>query len=194
MAKMGDFFAICDEIDTLLTRLSVFSADERAVTAGGKIVCQDYDLIEDETRGTSPHTHTIKLTKLATLRASTGEKYAANMLKFESESGSAGAIARIGIHVVPIVPQNKFSSTSVFTWIPNVLHCLTIIHHLADHNDTQNATKIQYLCVAGNLYLYMNNINEITILDTTSLANEKLISIHLCFQNCCSTRKISREF
>ncbi len=131
MAKMGDIFAICDEIDALLTRLCVFSAGERAAAAGGKIVCQGFDLIEDETRGTGPNTHTIKLAKLAILGASTGEKYAANMLKFESGSGSDGVIARIGIHVMPTVLANTVASTSVLTSIPNVLHCLTIIHHLA---------------------------------------------------------------
>jgi hypothetical protein len=134
MSKMGDIFAICDEIDALLTRLYVFSAGERAAAAGGKIICQGFDLIEDETRGTGPHTHTIKLAKLAMLGASTGERYAANMLKFESGSGSDGVIARIAIHIVPTVPPNTFVSTSVFTSIPNVLHCLTIIHHLAAHN------------------------------------------------------------
>ena len=118
MAKMGGFYAICDEIDALLTRLSVFSAGERVTAAGSKIVCQGFDLIEDETRGTSPHTYTIKSAKLAILGASTGEKYAANMVKFESGSGSDGVIARIGIHVVLTVPQNTVESTSVFTSIP----------------------------------------------------------------------------
>jgi hypothetical protein len=134
MAKLGDIFAICDEIDALFTQLSVFSAGEKAAAAGGKIICQGYDLIEDETRGTGPHTHTIKLAKFAILGASTGEKYAANMLKFESGSGSDGVIARVGIHIVPIVPPNTFVSTSVLTAIPNVLHCLIMIHHLADHH------------------------------------------------------------
>jgi hypothetical protein len=133
MAKVGDVFAICDEIDTLLSRLSVYSAGERAAAAGGKIVCQGYDVIQDETRGTGPHTHTIKLAKLAILGASTGEKYAENMLKFESGSGSDGVIARFGIHVVPIVPPNTHASTSVFTSIPNVIQLLTIVHQLAVH-------------------------------------------------------------
>ena len=57
MAKVGDIFAVCDEIDTLFTRLGVFSAGERAVAAGSKIMCQGFDLIEKETRGTGPHTH-----------------------------------------------------------------------------------------------------------------------------------------
>jgi len=133
MAKMGDIFAICDEIDALFTRLSVFVAGERAAAAGGKIVCQGFDLIEDETQGTGPHTHTIKSAKLAIFGASTGEKYASNLLKFESGSGSDGVIARIGIHGMPIVPPNTFIATSVFTSIPNLLHCLTIVHHLAAH-------------------------------------------------------------
>jgi hypothetical protein len=134
MAKMGDLFAICDEIDALLTRLSVFSAGERAAAAGGKIVCQGFDLIEDEICGTGPHIHTIKSAKLTIPGASIGEKYTGNMLKFESGSGSDGVIARIGIHVMPTVPPNTFMTTSVFKSIPNVLHCLTIIHHLAAHN------------------------------------------------------------
>jgi hypothetical protein len=134
MAKLGDIFAICDKIDTLLTRLSVFSAGEKAVAAGGKIMCQGYDLIEDETRGTGPHTHTIKLAKLAILGASAGEKYAANMLKFVSGTGSDGVIARIAMHVVPIVRPNTFVPTLVLTAIPNVLNCFIMIHHLADHH------------------------------------------------------------
>jgi hypothetical protein len=134
MSEMGDIFAICDEIDALLTKLSVFTAGERAAAAGGKILCQAYDLIEDETCGTGPHTHTIKLAKLAILGASTGEKYAENMLKLESGTGNDGVVSRIGIHVVPTVPPNIHASTSVLTSIPNVLHCLTIIHYLAAHD------------------------------------------------------------
>ncbi|CAF1683549.1 unnamed protein product [Rotaria magnacalcarata] len=131
MANTGDIFAICDEIDTLLAKLSVFSAGELTAAAGGKILCQGFDLIEDETRGTGPHTHTINSAKLAILGASTGEKYASNMLKFESDNGSDGVIARIGIHVVPTLPPNTHASTSVFTSISNILQCLIIIHHLA---------------------------------------------------------------
>ncbi|CAF3467600.1 unnamed protein product [Rotaria socialis] len=131
MAKKGDIFAICDEIDTLLEKLSVFSAGERAVAAGGKILCQGFDLIEDETRGTGPHTHTIYSAKLAMLGASTGEKYANNMLNFESDNGNDGVIARIGMHVVPTLPPKTRASRSVFTSIPNILQCLIIIHHLA---------------------------------------------------------------
>jgi hypothetical protein len=82
-------------------------------------VCQGFDLIEDETRDIGSHTHTIKLAKLAILSASTGEKYAGNMVKFESGSGSDGVIVRTGIYVMPTVLLNKFISTSVFTSI----HC-----------------------------------------------------------------------
>jgi hypothetical protein len=155
MAKMGDIFAIADEIDALLTRLSVFSAGERAAAAGAKSVCQGFDFIDDETRGTDPHTHTIKLAKLAILGASTREKYAGNMLKFESGSGSDGVIARIGIHIVPTVPPNTFVLTSVFTSIPNVLHCLTIIHHLAAYNVQLQCEKSQADCgVVIDLYCF----------------------------------------
>ncbi|CAF4145060.1 unnamed protein product, partial [Rotaria sp. Silwood1] len=68
---------------------------------------------------------------------STGEKYASNMHKFESGTGSDGVIARMAIHVVPTVAPNMHVSRSVFTSIPNILQCLIIIHYLA-------AEKVQF--------------------------------------------------
>jgi hypothetical protein len=131
MANIGDVFAICDEIDTFLARLSVFSAGAQVASLGNKIVCQSFDLIQDETRGTGSNTHTINSAKLTILGSSTGEKYAHNMLKFNSQTGNDGVIARIGIHIVPPLPTNVNAPSSVFTSIPNILHCLIIVHYLA---------------------------------------------------------------
>ncbi|CAF3985889.1 unnamed protein product, partial [Rotaria sp. Silwood2] len=113
------------------------------------------DVIEEETHGTGPHTHTIDSAKLAILGANTEEKYASNMLKFGSGTESNGAIGRIAIHVAPTMPPNKHASTSVFISIPNILQCLVIIHHLAaekfqlhlqkTHADIDNETSRKYL-------------------------------------------------
>jgi hypothetical protein len=88
MSTIGDLFAVCDEIDSLLARLSVFSAGEHMAALGGKVMCQSFDRIQDETRGTGSNTHTIQSAKLSILGTSTGEKYASNMLKFDSRTGS----------------------------------------------------------------------------------------------------------
>jgi hypothetical protein len=48
-------------------------------------------------------------------------------------------------------------------------------------NAIEKSTKIQYLCVAGNVLVYINHMSKLRVLDTSKSTNEKLISIHLCF-------------
>jgi hypothetical protein len=49
-------------------------------------------------------------------------------------------------------------------------------------NSTEKSTKIQYLCVAGNICIVLNSTDELKILDSPSASPDKRVSIHLCFQ------------
>jgi hypothetical protein len=58
---------------------------------------------------------------------------------------------------------------------------IATMYPLVQIQTTENSSKIEYLCVAGNVTVDMNYINRLYILDTSKLSNEKLVSIHLCF-------------
>jgi hypothetical protein len=59
---------------------------------------------------------------------------------------------------------------------------IVTMYPLVQLNTTENLSKIQYLCIAGNVLINMNNNSRLSILDKSTSSNEKLVSIHLCFQ------------
>jgi len=58
---------------------------------------------------------------------------------------------------------------------------IATMYPLVQIQTTDNSSKIEYLCVAGNALVYVNHINRLYILDTSKSSAEKLVSIHLCF-------------
>lgn len=50
-------------------------------------------------------------------------------------------------------------------------------------NATRNQPKVQYLCVAGNIFGKTNDARRLSILEIPTSSNQKSVSIHLCFHN-----------
>ena len=58
---------------------------------------------------------------------------------------------------------------------------IATMYPLVQIQTTDNSSKIEYLCVAGNALANVNHINRLYILDTSKSSDEKLVSIYLCF-------------
>ncbi|CAF5147853.1 unnamed protein product, partial [Rotaria sp. Silwood1] len=120
LSIIGKVFILCDELDAILNRIGVFNAGEEGVSAGSKLLCQAYDLISNDTRGTGSSSITIEEGLIVIFGASTGEKYTKNISKFGNNFGNDGVLARFIFHVVPVLDGIADINTKLLKNVPNL--------------------------------------------------------------------------
>jgi hypothetical protein len=134
LAMIGKVFVLCDELDAILNRAGVYNAGDESVSAGGKILCQAYDLIVDDTRGTGSTSITIEEGLMVIFGTSTGEKYGKNISKFANDFGNDGVLARLIFHVMPVLEGIANLNAHLLKNVPNLLNILIIISLIGEQN------------------------------------------------------------
>lgn len=136
LAMIGKVFILCDELDAILNRIGVFNAGDEGASSGSKLLCQAYDLISNDTRGTGCSSITIDEGLIIIFGASTGEKYTKNISKFGNNFGNDGVLARFIFHVVPMLDGVADINSKLLKNVPNLLHILIIVSLIGEQNCT----------------------------------------------------------